>query len=143
MKNFGSTIEYAQERIDDLMKAYFSYLSTCSRISMPDVFEHVVNMPASRFWVSEPRASVVISKILHGDDLHDMRPTKREMFFEIYRRFLPLYKENPDTPISQLVGIVIEQPAPKFYLAPGSAKVMITNAKKKWHEEKKKKLYRW
>lgn len=143
MKNTGSTIEYAQERIDDLMRAYISYISSCSHISMPEVYECVVDMPASRFWVSEPRAAIVVSQIMNGNDLRHMRPTKREMFFEIYRRFLLLREKNPETPIYKLVGMVIEQPAPKFYLAPGTAKVMITNAKKTWHKKAKRKHYHW
>lgn len=142
MKLHGSTIEYAKERLNDLLMCYRKYISSCEHISIPDVFENVVNMPASRFYVSEQRAANVISQILNGSKLKNMRPTKREMFFEIYRRYIIEKKNNPTLPLVQLVGIIIEQPAPKFYLAPGSARVMILKARQKWYEERKKKLYR-
>ena len=142
MKSHGSVIECAEERMHDLLMCYRKYMSSCEHIFIPEVFEHVVNMPASRFYVSEQRATNVISQIIKGSKLKNMRPTKREMFFEIYRRFLIEKKAQPNLPMTQLVGIVIEQPAPKFYLAPGSARVMILKARKKWYEERKKKLYR-
>lgn len=142
MKSHGSVIEYAEERLNELLTCYRKYISSCERISIPDVFENLVNMPASRFYVSEQRAAYVISQIIKGDDLRNMRPTKREMFFEIYRRVLIERKNNPNLPLVQIVGIVIEQPAPKFYLAPESARVMMLKARKKWYEERRKKLYR-
>lgn len=101
---------------------------------MPVAFRAIVNMPASRFWVSAPRAAVVIAAISHGDKLNYMRPNKREMFFEIHRRVAALQIDHPDWPPSRLIEEVISQPAPKFYLAPGSARVIILKARKQWFE---------
>lgn len=139
MKNFGSKSEYAQERTRDLLKAYFRYLKTCKHIRMPEVFKHIVEMPASRFWVSSQRAAVVVASIIRGDDLHYMRSTKREMFFEIYRRVVELRATRPELSLLRLVEIVLALPAPKFYLSPGSARVLILKARKQWFSEKLKK----
>lgn len=130
MKNFGSKSEYAHERTHDLLKAYFHYIGACRHISMPDVFKRVVEMPASRFWISSPRASVVIARMMRGDDLNYMRPNKREMFFEIYRRFSSLRTKYPKLSIPRLIDKVLAQPAPKFYMAPGTARVLILRARK-------------
>lgn len=132
MKNFGSKSEYAHERTCDLLKVYFRYIETCRHISMPDVFKHIVEMPASRFWVSSSRASVVISSIMRGDDLQYMRSNKREMFFEIHRRVVALREIHPNLSLPLLIEMVLAQPAPKFYLAPGSARVLILRARKQW-----------
>lgn len=142
MKNFGSKSEYAHERTRDLLKVYFRYIETCRHISMPDVFKRIVEMPASRFWVSSSRASVVVASIMRGDDLHYMRSNKREMFLEIYRRVVALRAKQPDLSLPRLIEKVLAQPAPKFYLAPGSARVIILRARKQWFAEKTEKLKR-
>lgn len=140
MKNFGSVSEYHRERTRDLLRAYFRYLETCSHVSMPDVFKKVVDMPADRFWVSAPRAAAVVAGINRGDSLRYMRPNKREMFFEIHRRVTQLRQTHSDWSVRRLVKAVIAQPAPKFYLAPGSARALILKARKQWFAENSKRL---
>lgn len=141
MKNFGAKSEHHDERARDLLSAYFRYLNKCRHVSMSDVFNSVVNMPAARFWVSASRATVVVTRIMRGDPLLYMRPNKREMFFEIYRRVSILRHTHPWT-IHRLVELVISQPAPKFYLAPGSARVLILKARKQYFAEKSSPLRR-
>ena len=99
-------------------------------------------MPASRFWVSASRAAVVLADITRGDNLCSMRPNKREMYFEIHRRVKELKQRHINWSIPQLIEAVIAQPAPKFYLAPGSARVIILKARKKWFVENSRRLRR-
>jgi hypothetical protein len=99
-------------------------------------------MPAARFWVSVPRAAVVVTDIMRGDKLLYMRPNKREMFFEIHRRVMKLRQHYQDWSLPRLVEAVIVQPAPKFYLAPGSARVLILKARKQWFADSLKKQRR-
>ena len=140
MKALGSFFEYEQERNEDLSLAFRKQISACQFISIPEICKAVVNMPARRFWVSEERATIVISSMLRGDDLRNMRQNKREMFLEIYNRVMKLKEEYPDASISQLVFKVVNQPAPKFYMTPLSAKVIFYKIKRKWYEERKRKL---
>lgn len=142
MKNFGSISEHSHERSMDLLRAYFLCIESCKRVRMPDIFDNVINMPATRFWVSSPRTKVVIAAIESGDDLSYMRPNKKEMFFEIHRRVKHLQSSHPNRSLSQLVDIAIVQPAPKFYLSASSAKIIILKARKKWFQEKSKRLQR-
>lgn len=142
MKNSGSISEYSEDRNRDLLKAYRTLLAESEYISMPEIYQKVVNIPAPRFYVSETRAAVAITKIIKGDKLLYMRPTKREMFFEIYRRYLIEKKKYPHLSLPNVLSIITEQSAPKFYLTAGSAKIYIQKAKKKWFEERRKKLYR-
>lgn len=140
MKKFGCKSEYHRERTRDLLRAYFHHLESCNHVSMPDVFKSVVDMPATRFWVSASRAAVVVASIMRGDKLHYMRPNKREMFFEIHRRVMELRRSCSDWSVPKLIDAVISQPAPKFYLAPGSARVIILKERKQWFAEKSKRL---
>lgn len=141
MKHKGATMEYSEERINDLMRAYDEYISSCDYIRMPDVYNNIVNMPSRRFWVSDIRAALVVSAIIRGEaKLESMWPQKREMYLEIYNRVMALGKEYPEKSISELCAMVVVQPAPKFYLTPGSAKMMVCKARKRWIKEKWKRL---
>jgi hypothetical protein len=97
-------------------------------------------MPSRRFWISEERAAIVLSAMMKGDNLKGMRPTKREMFQELYRRALAIKKKQPNIKPFRLALMVVNQPAPKFYMEPGYAKNIISSFKKKWFEERRKKL---
>lgn len=137
-----STLEYTEERITALMEEYDRYIASCPYIRMSDVFAHIVNQPCSRFWVSNIRAAVVIARMFKGRKLLGMRPSKREMFQEIFRRVSLLKELRPSESLFQLVAEVVAQPAPKFYLTPGSAKIMVYKAKKEWYARKLQKMPR-
>lgn len=67
MKKKGALMEHYQERLDDLMRAYDEYIESCAYIRMHEVYAQIVNMPSKRFWVSDIRASLVISAIIRGE----------------------------------------------------------------------------
>lgn len=142
MKHHGATVEHLRERSDDLMKAYDLYISSCKYIRMRQVYAAIVEMPSRRFWVSGSRATKVVYAIMRGDSLAAMRPLKREMFHEIYRRVCRLRDDFPCMSVADCCCWVVEQPAPKFYLAPGSAKIMVCKARKRWIRAKLERLRR-
>lgn len=130
-------MEYSKERLDDLMRAYDEYISSCDYIRMLDVYKTIVNMPSRRFWVSDIRAALVVAAMMRGEvRLDKMCQSKREMYEEIYQRVKILREQHPDMTTSELCAIVVMQPAPKFYLTPGSAKIMICKARKEWIKRK-------
>lgn len=143
MKHLGSLMMYSEEREKDLKRVYDEYIGKCKYVCMPDVYAHIVNMPSKRFWVSETRATLVVNGIIRGrNTLEKMCPSKREMFLEIYNRFVALKEKYPQMSTKDLCCMVVNQPAPKFYLTPKTAKVMICKIRKKWMEEKQQKLLR-
>lgn len=135
MKKRGNKSAFEQRRNSDLMRAYRNETQKAGSIFLPELLQRVVNSPSVRFWVSSERAAIVIARIERGDPLPEMRPLKREMFHEIYRLATELRKQQPDIPVSHLAEIVVHMPAPKFYMTPGSAKVIIHKIRK----QKKKK----
>ena len=140
MKQHGSDFELKTERTNDLIRAYYELLKKRQYIRNYEIYKDLVNMPSSRFWVSDDRATIVIYSMLKGDKLLKMRQTKREMFQEIYRRVMSLRESDASLSLFECVCIVVRQPAPKFYITPVSATIYITKAKKKWYEERKRKL---
>lgn len=135
-KVIGSTLEFSDERINALMLEYERYIASCDIIRMHEVFNHIVNQPCRRFWVSNIRAAVVISDMMRGAKLREMHSLKREMFQEIFSRVMLLREKHPDMSVFQLVSKVVTQPAPKFYLSPSSAKKMFYKARNGWYERK-------
>jgi len=142
MKPHGSRYEYEDQRNDNLMQVYHEIIVKAHHVRMPDIYEKVANSPSRRFWVSAERAAIVVSSMMRGDKLKRMRPLKQQMYNEIYRRVIVLRKQKPNLPISQLVAQVVEQPAPKFYITPGSAKVLICKIRKEWYYQRTKRRLR-
>lgn len=137
MKHQGSTFEYEEQRNEDLMRAYREEISRAGHIKVVNVFARVVEQPSERFWVSEERAFIVISAMLRGVPLDGMRPLKQEMYREIHARFLKLREKHPDMRVRHLVSIVVNQPAPKFYIEPASARVIVCKIRKKWRTQRR------
>lgn len=91
MKYHGCILEFTDERNDELMRAFREAINKRTFIDITEISEEVVNMPCSRFWVSEERAMVVVAALIKGKPVLDaMRPSKREMFQEIYNRVLAM-----------------------------------------------------
>lgn len=136
MKYFGSILDFTKERNDDLMRVFRLKIIEADFIVMPEIFQLVADSPASRFWVSEERAAIVISRMLSGKPMPRMRENKREMFEEIYRRFLILREQYPEKSIFELTATIVNQPAPKFYLTPRTVGEFIYRIKNGFYEDK-------
>lgn len=140
MKHKGSKFEYQDERDKDLMRAYHEQIASCDTIVLSDIFRNVVEMPSARFWVSEERAAIVIARMFRGDKLEKMRPNAREMYFEIYKRVVSEMETYPDKSIAEIIFQVIRQSAPKFYLTPDTARVIVTRIKREKYRNVFKRL---
>jgi hypothetical protein len=144
MKPHGCISEYADQRKADLLRAYRTYIANCRLIEKAKALEDIVNMPASRFYISRQRAYSVVIAILSGKDtLSTMRPNKRDMFVEIFNRTMTLHKEHPEMALVDAVEEVISSPAPRFYLSSGSAKTIINEAKKEWARKHMRRMLIW
>ena len=131
MKKKGTISQLQHERDDDLMRAFQQELAGRPHILLPEVLNAVVSSPSKRFWVTSERAAIVIYNMMKGDELEHMRPLKRKMFREIYRRVMKLKANYPQLSIPILAEQVVAEPAPEFYITPGSAKVIISRIRKR------------
>ena len=126
-------MEFVNARNEEIMRIYHEIVSSVPFIIRSDVMELIAESPASRFWVSEERAGFVVKAMLAGRPLPRMRETKKEMFDEIFRRFLIEREKQPHASVPELISIVIHQPAPKFYLTPRTIGEFIHRIKKGWY----------
>lgn len=139
MKHLGSILDFTHERNCDLMRAYRKKIEEANTIVMPVIFELVSQSPASRFWVSEERAAIVISAMAAGKPMPRRRENKREMFEEIYRRFTILREQHPHKSVYELVSLIVNQPAPKFYLTARTVGEFIYRIKNGWDDKQYRK----
>lgn len=130
MKHKGNKFEYEADRNRDLMRVYREQLASCSQIIPSEIFCNVVSQPSSRFWVTEWRCAIVLSRMFNGDDLSNMRPNNREMYQEIFARAQKMRQQDPSVSYFMMAFTIIHQPAPRFYLTPDSARVIITRCKR-------------
>lgn len=141
MKHFGSILEFTDRRNAELLAAWNKAMIESRHISLPAIAWRIVNTPCSRFWVSEERAMVVCSALMRGEKpLERMRPTKREMFLEIYRRVV--VERGKGRTLAQAVSRVVNSPAPKFYMKPRCAIEIIYKIRNGFFEERKERQQR-
>lgn len=135
MKHNGNVSHFATIRNRELYKAYRNACSNAKHINRHEICRTVANTPCFRFWVSEERALYVITNMYKGQYILDnMKPLKREMYIEIFKRVDTLRHQNPKTSLYDLVFQVVNSPAPKFYMTPESIIIIIWRIKKGYYK---------
>ena len=141
MRQKGMTNLHNEERNLDLMRAYQAMLNESEGPIDPDsLYRQLVLMPSRRFWIGETCATDVIRKMRTGWVPTKMTPTRREMYAEILARTEDYLRRHPGVHLQSAVRQVIAQPAPKFYLTPGTARVIVSKCRKQWYAEKFRRL---
>ena len=113
------------QRNKDLHGCFCRVLSEMNPIVLDEALTRTVNSPAKRFYISSDRAYGVLIRWEKYGITKLITPERQEMYEEIYRRILELRKSMPDTPFMHLAEMVLDQPAPKFYLETSSAKIIL------------------
>lgn len=114
------------------MLAFRKIIICADNIRLDTIAHKVVNMPAPRFWVSDKRAAIVVAAMTKGHaPLAQMNSTKRDMYLEIYRRTMALMRRIPGISLAEAVAEVVSSPAPRFYLTPGSARIIYYRSRRK------------
>lgn len=132
MKHLGSSFPYKYQRELELMKAFRQELSEAKHINMDEIFKRVVKRPCSRFWVTEERAAIAVSAMLRGGgDAVFANNLKRQMYKEIFRKYQEMRITHKGMPMAKIIFIIVNSPAPHFYLSPSQAKIIINSHRSK------------
>lgn len=122
MRKKGNTLEFGQERRDELLAAIRYECADSGRFDLLSACRRAVVRPASRFWVSEERAARVLASMAAGRPvLEGMEASKRRMYVEIQRRVDALRPGRENEPLVALVRDVVYEPAPEHYISAVSA----------------------
>lgn len=129
MRKHKAKFPYSAERDKELLRAFRSELSECRHILMDDIYKRIVKRPCSRFWVTEERAAIAVSLMLHGERVCSSG-AKLSMFREIFRRYLIERARQPGRSMASIVERIVNSPAPEFYISPSRAKSILLRARK-------------
>lgn len=130
MKHVGDNADYIAARNKDLYSVFREKIENARQVKMYEIVSETVKSPAKRFYISDRRAQDVITHLLEGGNIDDMRPERKRMFMEIYSRCLNEMQSGRAVPLVELVREVIKQPAPEFYITTGSALVYLYSIRK-------------
>lgn len=126
MKKKGSYCDFTRQRNEELLAAWRRCARQSAIIVLPLLLQQTVRQPCSRFWVSPQRAAEVIGQMMQGHDATAlMRPLKREMYRELFRRAQRLRTQFPTMSIFDITARAVYSPAPQFYIAPSAAKIYL------------------
>ena len=118
------------------MRVFRQKLVEADFIRIDDICRQVAESPSSRFWVSTERAAVVISSMEAGRALPCLTEMKREMFNEIFRRYKNMRRLCPQESLLDLVAVIVNQPAPKFYLTPRTIREFVRRIRNGYYDRK-------
>lgn len=109
--------EFISKRDSDLYRAYKVVVDSGKYDNIIDCVREALTLPASKFWISSENAARIISRMENGDTLENLSPIRKEMFYELHNRYLEeKSKYARPVPICRICEIIIEQPAPRFYI---------------------------
>ena len=117
MRKKNSVCEFGDQRSRLLLENFRKSIAVQSQISFMKAFKDAAAAPVPRFWVSEARATRVISMMLKGENpLEGMRSEKKAMYLEIYNRVKKMKEEDPGVPLGDIVFEVVNSEAPRSYI---------------------------
>lgn len=95
--------------------------------------------PAPCFFISAKRASLLLGRVFAGDTLSDINASQRRMvarLLEDYKRYLA---EHPGCTLSRerILEILVDEPAPEFYLTGDAARRILREQIKKARKKKR------
>lgn len=128
--------EFISERDKDLFRAYKIAVHSGKHDNIIDCIKEAITLPASKFWISSENAARMMSRIDKGDNLENISPLRREMLFELYTRYQRYITDNRGSEsISRICEVIIEEPAPRFYIGMQRAiKVIKKERTRRWKE---------
>ena len=138
MKKPNAKCEFSSQRSHCLLQNFRESIARQSVISIKKAFQDASSAPAPRFWVSEARATRIISLMLKDkeDVLSAMLPEKRRMYVEIFRRVKKMMKENPEMPLGDIVFEVVNSKAPESYISWHYASILVNSLRNLNHKKK-------
>ena len=138
VKHHGNTCDFTPQRNRELVQAYRRVVCSKGHIVLTEVCREVSESPCSRFWVSEERATAVMSELLKGRyALDSMGQQKRDMFVEIFKRVRVELDGGCNERLFDVVFRVVNSPAPKFYMTPQSVLQILWRIKRGHYNNKK------
>ena len=72
--------------------------------------------PSSRWWISPRNCALAMGRLDAGDRLPEIKPLRREMYMELYRRYRLLREEHPGCSAIDICEELVLTEAPRYYV---------------------------
>ena len=117
-----------KRRDQALFRAYQNALREKEFSDQREAVEYVRKSEAPRWFVSKEFCAAVISSWLRGKEFCKMRPNKRRKFQALFEIYKNMRNEWPYNTLSHvdLCAVIVELPAPEWYLDHQMASRIIT-----------------
>lgn len=120
-------LEFKEERDRDFLASYDSVIKKHGKnapyLKRDELLLEAIMRPAKRFYVSEEQSFRIITKMLKGKNPGLRNPLKLQMYKEILLR-VKQELDRSNRSIVEIIDIVINQSAPRFYIDLKSARIL-------------------
>jgi len=120
-------LEFMEERDMDLMDAYKRVLRHYGKrapfIKKSLLMLQTSKSPAKKFYVSEEQALRIVTRLYKGKDTYIKSREKVQMYHDILERVRDTIR--PIDTLSLAIRRVIQQEAPRFYVTPETARIIL------------------
>ena len=127
-----------EQRDEDLYRVYVKGLEEGRFDNVSQAAEYVLTQPAPRFYISEFKANAYFGLIKAGVSLIGLNSSSRRRIWCLWHRYNDYVSRHPGTHLSRerILSILVEQPAPEFYLGHQHARKIlkkeILKRRRKW-----------
>lgn len=132
--------ELKRQRDSDLYDVYMKGWDNHSFANWSQAADYVIKQSAPRFYVSPREVSLAIGKLQRGISLIALSSSSRRRIWQLIDNYEAYLAEHPDNKLSRerVLEILVDEPAPEFYLSWRSAreilrKEFLKRRKKKWY----------
>ena len=115
---------YKKERDRDFFEACESVRKEfgAGYISVSDIAKKAIHKEAKSFYLDTREYVKIAYKVGKENDLTWLKQKdKKELYLEIYKRYMQIFAKNPKLNRMDIARIIAEQKAPRFYISEVSA----------------------
>ena len=118
-------------RNEDLYKSYVKALGERQFSSMVEAVGYARKMPAKRFYIEGCTAAPIIQMIRDRISLVNLHPNSRKRIWRLYDDYCQYTSRNGSgKSLSSVMDILVNRPAPEFYLSDERARHIILDQRK-------------
>ncbi|MBV5282163.1 MAG: hypothetical protein JZU53_06955 [Paludibacter sp.] len=89
------------------------------------LIENALSKPAKSFYVSFEEGARRINAIEKTGDCGKIKDLNAQKYKDLHREFVKLREKNPNIPTLALIQMAINRPAPRFYIKPQTAALIL------------------
>lgn len=123
-----------------LFESYSKAIQEHDFANQKEAFDYVRKHAAPRFFSSNMFCESMITKMLNGQPTGLKNPQAVRKYNELFRRYKQKAEQYPEKTIREICAIIVDEPAPEFYLNRRITQWIIAREKKERWEEIMKKM---